>query len=169
MLLLSILCLAYRLILYVGIGLDNSTPFVQKTEFRYWDPIWCFDIQILANNLESIGECESRFWAALLAHEWEELLLGSLSAWSRTAAASCSRSGHSGTGTEEPSPPRRSSRRLLLWVRVLVSWSGWIAVVRTTRTSDWAFLKYENKAGFVHFWAHSYVLYIVCTDFSLVL
>lgn len=125
MLLLSILCLAYRLILYVGIGLDNSTPFVQKTEFRYWDPIWCFDIQILANNLESIGECESRFWAALLAHEWEELLLGSLSAWSRTAAASCSRSGRSGTGTEEPfstpqelppAPPASSSPGLVKWM-----------------------------------------------------
>lgn len=129
MLLLSILCLAYRLIRYLGIGLANSTPFAQKTEFRYWDHIWCLDIQTLANNLESTGERESQFWGALLAHEWEEALLGSLSAWSCTAArvllSGLTGSNSSGTKREEqfstlwdllPSPPLSSSPGLMKWM-----------------------------------------------------
>lgn len=41
-------------------------------------------MQTLANSPDSTGERESQFWGVLLAHEWEEALLGSLSAWSRS-------------------------------------------------------------------------------------
>lgn len=55
MLLLSILCLAYRLILYLRIGLDNSTPFAQKT-VSFTIEILSVSQRLDARNLESVGE-----------------------------------------------------------------------------------------------------------------
>lgn len=48
----------------------------ENREFGYWGCIWCLDVQTLADSPDSIGERESQFWGALLAHEWEEALVG---------------------------------------------------------------------------------------------
>lgn len=69
MLLLSILCLAYRLILYLRIGLDNSTPFAQKTVsfiIEIISGVLTFrHLLTILNPLES----ESQFSCALLLRE----------------------------------------------------------------------------------------------------
>lgn len=69
MLLLSILCLAYRLILYLRIGLDNSTPFAQKT-VSFTIEILSVSQRLDARNLESVGE---RITVA--EDEWQEAFL----------------------------------------------------------------------------------------------
>lgn len=125
-LLLSVLCLAYGLILYLGIGLGNSTPFARKTV--------SFVVEIISGvlafrHLVTIVNPPERVnltWGALLAHEWEEVPLGSLSAWNRATARillSGSTGSHSsGTEREEqfstlrdllPPPPPSSSPGLM--------------------------------------------------------
>lgn len=61
----------------------------ENCEFGYWDHVWCLDMQTLAQSPDSIGERESQFWGALLAHGWEAAVVGSLS-WSCSTAPSCS-------------------------------------------------------------------------------
>lgn len=82
MLLLSIPCLAYRLILYLGIGLDNSTRFAQEAVSLVIEVIpgvWtCRHLQTALTPAESVNHsCGERCWhTSGRKHGWEASLPG---------------------------------------------------------------------------------------------
>ncbi|RMC05926.1 hypothetical protein DUI87_17471 [Hirundo rustica rustica] len=63
------------LILYLGIGLDNSTRFARKAVSLVIGVVsGVSTCRHFADSPDSIGERASQFWGALLAHEWEKPL-----------------------------------------------------------------------------------------------
>lgn len=90
MLLLSIPCLAYRLILYLGIGLDNSTRFAQKTVslvIEVVSGVWpCRHLQTALTPAESVNHSSGEHcWHTSGRKHWWEA-----SAWSCSTTPSCS-------------------------------------------------------------------------------